>query len=100
MLLQVLLLLYNIVLHANGFSMKSGFLHGKRKFNCEALKIYIASVKNVCICIFGAMEENANNCNDFKHKVTELDLFNGSRAELFLNAGSMHIRANYCKRLR
>lgn len=44
MLLQVLLLLYKVVLHANGFAMKSGFLHEK-KFECEAFKIYIAPVK-------------------------------------------------------
>lgn len=45
MLLQVLLLLFKVELHANEFATKSGFLHEKKKFECEAFKIYIAPVK-------------------------------------------------------
>lgn len=45
MLLQVLLLLYKVELHANGFATKSSFLHEKKKFECEAFKIYIAPGK-------------------------------------------------------
>lgn len=64
MLLPVLLLQFKVVLHVNGFTMKSGILCRKSKFECEMLKTYIATVEHLIILSYG--EKNADDCKDFR----------------------------------